>query len=692
MLRNPSSKRLADELARQICRHGADEFARLFNFTGLVAGDASGATRGAASSVDVSRIGIWRKSEGGDEFVRDLKLSAEWSFWAQAPSFPLHSSRRRVLFLGESAARGMLYDPAYTPAQVLNGLLQQALGEDTVEVLDLARTNAGMETLREAAHSSLQLKPDAVVIFAGNNWVNHRGYLETTGHLYELADCFRTGGASAFRSRLEQLLEQEVIRQMEAVAKPYAEVGIPLYWVIPEFNLLDWRDSAIGCHWLQGEDENRQWNELRRSAQSDLRDEQYTRCQQTAEAMLALDEGQCLTTLSLLADCHGALGRRDLQREYLERARDSFLVDSVRAYTPRTTALIRDTLRRHLTATGQKLIDLREVFSDYLRGDIPGRRMFLDYCHLTSEAIRVSMGEVARRLLVECFHNDPGARPLSESALCPDPQIEADACLMAAIHNAHWEQSLDVVTHYCMQAVEKSPQVLSTMRAFMYMQNHRAPTWMDAGIVDLLDAMSPQVKRYVISMEFKCIDRLLFEAFEQCCLRHGVALTQELASLRHEQHSVHTLGRVNLLDAYYHNTSSLNQQMTDSSIDRRHDYFIAYDQLSDFCFVADRTADLALCLTLRAGPTGRPDAEVDVRVNGRRLIGLQAGSAWKSWRLEIPKVFLSSGINEVQIAWPGLAKRSRAPVEQICRDIQRQQIPRMYPTYGDIYAMTVERQ
>ena len=47
---------------------------------------------------------------------------------------------------------------------------------------------------------------------------------------------------------------------------------------------------------------------------------------------------------------------------------------------------------------------------------------------------------------------------------------------------------------------------------------------------------------------------------------------------------------------------------------------------------------------------------------------------------------------EVQIAWPGLAKRSRAPVEQICRDIQRQQIPRMYPTYGDIYAMTVERQ
>jgi hypothetical protein len=691
MLRNPASRSLADELAKQVCRHGAAEFARLLNFTGLLARDPSGARQLSAATCGANRIGIWRKDEGAKDFVRDTELSAEWFFWAQVPSFPASSAQRRVLFLGESVARGMFYDPAYTPAQVLAELLQRELGADEVEVLDLARTAASMATLRAVTNSALQLKPDAVVIFAGNNWVNLRGYLEDAEHLYDAADSFRSGGATAFRKRLEQLLEQDIEQLTAEIGNRYSEAGIPVYWIIPEFNLCDWRDQPINSHWLDGEDENRQWTDLRGRAERQLRDREYARCLQTGEALLALDKGHCSTTLYLLADCHAALGRRDLQHEYLERARDSCMVDSVRSYTPRITTVVRDTLRRHLAATGQRFVDLKDLFATYLDGAIPGRRMFLDYCHLSSEAIGVSMAGIAHRLLTEVFGKAPGSALLGESVSPPGRKVDADAYLLAAIHNAHWEQSLDVVTHYCMQAAKSSPEALEVMRALVDVQNHRAPTWMSAKILGLLDSMSSQVKRYLISMEFKCIDRLLFEAFEACCRQHGRSLRQELATLRQEQHSVQTLGRVDLLDPYYHSTSFFNQQLSVASADQRHDFFKVYAPVCDFCFVADPVSDLSICVTVRVSPWVNREGEVDIRVNGHPVGRVKAQNEWTSWRFEVPTACLASGINEVRMAWPGLAKCCVAPVDRICADIQRQYIPPLYPTYGDIYAMTVQR-
>lgn len=691
MLRNTSRKRLADELARQICRNGADEFARLFNFTGLVAGDTTQARKPDVTPAEANHIGIWRKDEGGNEFVRDVDLSADWPYWAQLPSFPLHSAKRRVLLLGESAARGMFYDPGFTPAQVLASLLQAELGDNEVEVLDFARTNAAGAHIQAVAESSLQLKPDAVVIFAGNNWVGNRSYLDAGEHLYDLAESFRSGGAAALRSALEQRLKQKIVELVDAVGATYSTAAIPVYWIIPEFNLLDWRDPAITSHWLDGEDENRQWSDLRSVAESQLRDKEYPRCLKTAEAMLALDKGQCSTTLYLLADCHGALGQRALQREYLERARDAFIVDSTRAYSPRIPNFVRETLHQQLVATGQKYVDLKELFADYLQGEIPGRRMFLDYCHLTSEAIGVSMAGIAQRLLAEIFRKDGVARRSLENVLSPSQKIGADAYLLAAIHNAHWGQSLDVVTHYCMQAVEKSADVLEIMRVFADLQNRRAPTWMNAQVVEVLESLSHQVKRYLFSMEYKCLDRLLLKAFEICCRKHGMPLTQELAAVRQEQHSVQALGRVDLLDPYYHSASFSNQQLIEDGFDQRNNFFKAYEPVSYFCMVADNSGDLWADVTLRVSSWVKPEAEVDIWVNGNRALAVKPGNEWQSCRFKIPKTFLSNGINKITVTWPGLAKGCAAPLEQICADIQRHHIPRVYPTYGDIFSMTVQQ-
>src|SRR5262249_41756199 len=76
----------------------------------------------------------------------------------------------RVALFGESVAAGYLYTPHLTPARVLEAQLRPAGGEPNFEVIDLARTNEPLASLTETVRTSLQINPDVLVIFAGNNW------------------------------------------------------------------------------------------------------------------------------------------------------------------------------------------------------------------------------------------------------------------------------------------------------------------------------------------------------------------------------------------------------------------------------------------------------------------------------------------------------------------------------------------
>jgi hypothetical protein len=111
------------------------------------------------------RIGIWDAVpvEGGSiEFARSADLATDWRYWADVERIPPKNGRRVVL-VGESVARGYLFDPAITFA----GMLEAALG---VEVVDLARTDLTAIELPALFEALPALEPDAVVLFAGNNW------------------------------------------------------------------------------------------------------------------------------------------------------------------------------------------------------------------------------------------------------------------------------------------------------------------------------------------------------------------------------------------------------------------------------------------------------------------------------------------------------------------------------------------
>src|SRR6185503_6296362 len=172
-------KSLANRIARIATSEEGSQLTRLLRATGLLGQDQSGTSIqsyrekwGAAAIADPDRFGIWeRKVENGKSyFVRRMDMINEWYYWANLGRIEPKGNRKRVLLIGESVARGYLYDPQYTPAMALETILGSQLGEGGVEVIDLARKDMGLTAMAEMAQSALLLEPDAVLIFSGNNW------------------------------------------------------------------------------------------------------------------------------------------------------------------------------------------------------------------------------------------------------------------------------------------------------------------------------------------------------------------------------------------------------------------------------------------------------------------------------------------------------------------------------------------
>ncbi|HSD46138.1 MAG TPA: hypothetical protein VLB87_05925, partial [Pyrinomonadaceae bacterium] len=175
-------------------------------------------------------IGIWeRKTDNGKTcFVRRLDTMDTWHFWANLGRIEAKGTKLRVLFTGESVARGYLYDPSFTPAAALQMMLEGHYGKDQVEVIDLARTNLGYE-IKDLALAALQLKPDVAIIFAGNNW----GFpIPSFDDIVEIDRAIATEGMAGVKRVCDQYIAKRVKTMVREIAAEFKSSGIPLIWII----------------------------------------------------------------------------------------------------------------------------------------------------------------------------------------------------------------------------------------------------------------------------------------------------------------------------------------------------------------------------------------------------------------------------------------------------------------------------
>src|SRR5437867_3252764 len=64
----------------------------------------------ASQAATPFRIGIWEREANSSYFVRSTSMMEDWNFWAQTGRIEPKHTKARIVLIGESVARGYLYD------------------------------------------------------------------------------------------------------------------------------------------------------------------------------------------------------------------------------------------------------------------------------------------------------------------------------------------------------------------------------------------------------------------------------------------------------------------------------------------------------------------------------------------------------------------------------------------------------
>jgi hypothetical protein len=695
-------KSFANRIARKILSKDGFEALRLLRQTGLLVPLSAAPAqlwhgigadlKGQASSTgpaDLDRVGIWeRRNENGQtSFVRSKEAVRDWGLWANLGRIPPKKAKKRIVFVGESVARGFLYDPLFTPAAALESILQSQMGKDAIEVIDLARTNLGFE-VADLAISALLLDPDLVIIFSGNNWDKSA---PKSADISSVDSVLREQGIRGMKSLVEEELRQHVTALVKGVSQVYRDRNIPLVWIIPEFNLGDWRDQATNAPYLV-EGGNDEWITLRTAAEQALGESNFQLAAKLAGRMVEIDHAVCVTPLYILAECSRKMGDWENTRHYLEMARDAVIWDTSKNAAPRTYAATEKALREEVTNLSDWLVDLPRIFKEYLQGEVPDRRLFVDYCHLTSEGIEVAMAAAASSVLQAFNGGNVSWRSLMGKCPMPALEVEAETAFLAAVHNAHWWQTPELVEHYCLRAAAASPKIASVMRNYLDLQSRRTPMLMCRATEEISGLGSPLMQHYLLRFNYQRLDVVLLDGIVSALKSLGIDAQKQLDQLRREEHSV-TRRDINLLD-YYYCTEGMQQQevmwtvphLAEYLSHKHNHYYKAYWLESRFVFVSEANHAVRLRLTCRVPHPGTGAETVSVQVNGRLAGEMQMGRDWEAWDITIPAAAVCSGLNKVTVRWPVPEFAGLRLLDQVGLDLQERMYPEFFCVFGEIHS------
>src|SRR5260221_3578132 len=371
----PSSDRqaLGDRLAETLC---SDNGLRTFRLMAYLQHSSRTTTsvvpRESAPAVQ-TQVGIWRRKADDINglFLRHA-TGDPWHMWADILEIPPKGAKKRIAFLGESVARGFFYAPHVSPASLLEGLLTKVV-HGGCEAIDLARTDMQPDALVDLAAAATALQPDAIIVFAGNNW--HPVSMLQRSHFHELASLVESSQSwSEVKEYLRGCLASRARTLLSALGRIVRTRGIPVVFVIPEFNLEDWVSKSVAPPLL---DDNQlaRWTRLCEQAEHALASAEPKVAEELARLMLDVDGGTSPAAYYILASAlrltsAGSHERRSL----LEAARDATLAQA-KYHPPRCFGLIQEILRSESKAQGIKVVDLPRIFEEYLDGGIPGRRL-----------------------------------------------------------------------------------------------------------------------------------------------------------------------------------------------------------------------------------------------------------------------------------------------------------------------------
>ncbi len=647
----------------------------------------------------VQPISIWEPREVQGEWV--FERPAPWvmgDHYATRLRIPLKKEpgRRRICFFGESVAAGYLYAPHCTPAQVLEQHLGAARGEAGYEVIDLARTNETLTALVRTVEQAMQLQPDALVLFIGNNWTLLETpyvspYVPSVRARQRYAWALREGGVLGPITQATRQVASKAVVALTQVAEMAQAASIPLVLIIPEVNLADW-ETRQPVLWLS-DDGLAQWYRYYEEALHQLGQGAWAKAAATAQAMIDLDGATCPSSFRLLAKAF--MGAGDL--EQAERAcRDE--IDANQYATlcflsaPQATRMAQGVQRRAAQQYGAFIVDLPQVFAEHTGSPLPGRRLFLDYCHLTLEGIHVAMAATAATVRNACDDVEEPWQTLVQEGPRPvlTPEAEATALFGAALHSAHRLSMVgaraSLLRYWCRAALAVSPGIVQAMSDYVAVRTAQSPALLSAA--QRRNLASPYRLTFQHGWQYDYLDADIIEAI----YAEVDPATREVIRERVVAHRLPPEG-LDLAYPPFYLREPLEQFYPDvmpfDDLSQRATYRAPWP-VSRFCLIDDATRDVDLAITLR-----RPSYEgerlqeepVSIRLNGQDVQTIVVGTTWQKATVVLEKGMLKEGINDLALHWPMPAGRGEAALEAARSRLEVGVEADLHPVFGEVFSL-----
>lgn len=683
-MNRPSDKLrpVADELAKLISA-GSSERERMQALLEQLYANSMPPT--PPRKAETGHVGIWKPTVGKDgatTYNRDPALLREWTLWADTAKIAVQSPHKRVVLLGESAARGYLYDPYYNLAKELDGILSKTKLTETVEVTDLAKTNLLLEELVALVPACMALRPDVLVIMAGNNWHFSVEKQLTGDDLARMRALLESGAYDELKACIEDKFRRVATAALQSIAAAAAQYSVPVIFVIPEFNLADWKsdadeqiipwapDARMAC-----------WLSAREKALAALARGQKGLLESAASLMIASDPTNPLGH-ELLAQCYLQEENWPAARHCLEQARDTVLFGRALRSKPRCFSVARQTILEEGKRLGMHVVDLVRIFEADANGALPSRDYFLDYCHMSVKGIRVAMTHTAAAVVEVMTGRRPAPHELAPSGIAPAAGVLANAHFCAAIHNAHGGQQDYIMEHHCRAALALSPAIKDAMHQFIDFASRYNSTKFCKSFSDILysgNGFSQYTRSAGLlhARNNKLLDITLVDIMVNVLADAGMDLSASVNALRVQQHGAGPAQK-NLLESFY-----VSNTYNAFIIEDKLNYLQARRTATEVWVVSNACASISLQLVYRTPGRQYDDKVVRLSCNGEQLAEAPMSSAWACCNFSIPASCLREGVNCLVIEWPYTSEPIAAG-----KPVLKDYFAACYPVLGEVYTLT----
>lgn len=700
-------RQLCDDLARKLCSAPSKQLLEMsLRHSGYLRAPAPSREPPASAAPAPSGprpISLWRPVvEGGElRFVRPPPAALGDGYWDRR-TIQARKQGWRVCLFGESVAQGFLYAPHFTPGMVLEAQLSALRGEPC-EVVDLSRSSESMNSLLTTMEAALQLEPDAMVVLAGNNWTFQEAdlspHIPAPGFRARYAAALRQGGIAGVRAAAQQQLAHKaglVVARIAALARAR---GVPAVVVVPEVNLADWQ-SRQPVVWCDGEGTAR-WHELYARAVAHLRGGTPAAALELADELLAIDGGTCPSGYRVRAEAYRQLGRRQDQLEAARAEVDADLLPTMcYLHAPQATTLVRELLARLGREHGLPVVELATVFAEHLPGELPGRRMFLDYCHFTAEGTHVAMAAVAAELARRTTGSSLSWREVLARAPgpTPAPEVEAAANFGAALHLAHRLVAVhgkdELLQHYCRRALEASPELAPAMLALIELRAAPCPLPLAPALHQ--DEPARQLRLVQRGLDWVALDVELMQAMCAVLEERGLPARARLVAswtrwLAVEATPVELVGSERW--RWDPNETFFAEALNLGGARHRAALRAAQPELA-FAMVAEGTHPIELEALVRLpGLEGAParTGVVELAVNGVVVAQVACDETWTRLRATVSAQQLTAGPNRVTLCWPPPPPAKDAALRAALARLERELPADLHPVFGEVFSLTARR-